>query len=254
MSDSDMRILLLILSVLLASGAVSGARTIAPEALGTVKYEVRYKLGAITSKVATASISLEKGERDGQPVYHTKATVKTTPVFRLFLGADCFAEAWMTRSDLAPVHYTNPITKKGFQGILEYDYDAASRTIESVAVRSPQDTVRATFPLDGRTMDLLALLQDVRFRDFPATGAPVPMHVLLGGQSVAATLSCIGPGTELFPDRETDHILLKLTERGLMENGSGNEIHVWRSRDADRCILRLEAALSSGFMFVTIQD
>ena len=254
MSDSEMRKLLLILSVLLASGAVSGARTPAPEALGTVQYEVRYKLGAITSKVATASVSLEKGERDGQPVYYTKATVKTTPVFRLFLGADCFAEAWMTRSDLSPLYYVNPLTKKGFKGIIEYDYDAGSRTIRSLAARSPQDSVRAVFPLDGRTKDLLTLLQDVRFRDFPATGAPEPMHVLLSGQSVAATLSCVGPGTEMFPDRETDHIVLRLTERGMMENGSGNEIHVWRSREADRRILRLEAALSSGFMYVTIQD
>lgn len=249
-----MKKLLLILSVLLASGAVSGARSLTPEALGSVHYEVRYKLGAITTKVGTATISLEKGEWEDRPAYYTKASIKASSVFRLFLKADSFAECWLDRNSLAPLHYANPITKKGFKGSLEYDYDADSRTIESTIIKSAQDTVRATFPLDGRTLDLLALVHGVRVRDFSPSDPPVQLHVLLAGQSVAATLSYVGLDRETVPDRETDHILLKLIDRGLMENGSGNEIHLWRSRESDCRILRLEAALSSGSMIVTIQE
>ena len=245
---------LLILSILLASGVVSGARSLTPEALGTFNYEVRYKLGAITTKVGTATISLEKGEWDDQPAYYSKASIKASSIFRLFLGADNFAESWLDRKSLAPLHYSNPFTKKGFKGMLEYDFDADSRTIESTIIKSAQDTVRATFPLDGRTLDLLALMHDVRVRDFSPSGDPVQIHVLLAGQSVAATLSYVELDEEMFPDQEADHILLKLIDRGLMENGSGNEIHLWRSRESDCRLLRLEAVLSSGTMLVTIQD
>ena len=254
MSVSEMKRFLLILSVLFASGAVCGARSLAPEALGTVKYAVRYKMGALNTKVATASISFEKGEWDDEEVYHSKASIKTTPVFRLFLGSDYVAETWLDRRDLAPVHFVNPFTKKKFAGVFEYDYDADSRTIESLAVTSPQDSVRTTFPLDGRTMDLLSLLHDVRFRKLSPSDAPIQMHVLMGGKSFAATLSCAGPDPDKVPDRESEEFVVKLTERGLMENGSGNEIHIWRSCGDDRRILILEAVLSSGFMSVTIQE
>lgn len=251
---SEMKRFLLILSVLLASGAVCGARSLAPDALGTVKYVVRYKMGALNTKVATASISFEKGEWDGRAAYHSKASIKTTPVFRLFLGSDYIAETWLDQRELTPVHFVNPFTKKKSAGVFEYDYDADSRVIRSLAVTSQQDSVRTTFPLDGRTMDLLSLLHDVRFSKLSASDAPVQMHVLMGGKSFAATLSCAGPDPDKVPDRESEEFVVKLTERGLMENGSGNELHIWRSRGDDRRILILEAALSSGFMSVTIQE
>ena len=43
---------------------------------------------------------------------------------------------------------------------------------------------------------------------------------------------------------------LKMIGEGLMENGSGNVIILWRSTGADRCILGVEVALSSGTMIV----
>lgn len=254
MSVSKMKRILLILSVLLASCAVSEARKVAPEALGTTRYVVRYKQGAITTKVATAVISLEEGERGGRPVYHSRSTIKSAPVFRLFLGADYVADSWLDRGDLAPLYYATPYTKKGYPGILEYDYDAGERTIRARWVKSAQDSVKTSFPLDARTMDLLSLVHNVRFLDLTASDAPVRMHVLMRDQAASATLTCLGPDPETFPDREADHFLLKLSGRGIMENGSGNEIHLWRSRDRDCRILRLEASLSSGFMFVTVEE
>ena len=37
-----------------------------------------------------------------------------------------------------------------------------------------------------------------------------------------------------------------------MENGSGNEIHLWRSTGADRRLLGLEVPLSTGSMSVSV--
>ena len=46
-----------------------------------------------------------------------------------------------------------------------------------------------------------------------------------------------------------------MTERGLMENGSGKEITVWRSTGSDCRILGLETALSgSSSMSVSIVE
>ncbi|MCR4824751.1 MAG: DUF3108 domain-containing protein [Bacteroidales bacterium] len=249
-----MKKFLFLASVLLASGVVSGARNLSSEALGTVKYAVQYKWGAINATVATASISLEKGERDDQAVYHSKALIQTTPIFKLFVGSDYVAETYLAQSNLAPVYFINPFTKNGFEGKFQYEYNADTQKIESTTVKGPQDVVKETFPLNGRTMDLLSLLHFIRFRDFSASDKPLHMHILMGGKSFAATLSLVKQDSEKFPGRDADHLLLKMTERGLMENGSGNEIDIWRSRGKDRRILGLEAPLSAGFMSVTISE
>ena len=39
-----------------------------------------------------------------------------------------------------------------------------------------------------------------------------------------------------------------------MENGSGNEIHLWRSTGTDRRLLGLEVPLSTGTMAVSVTN
>ena len=102
-------------------------------------------------------------------------------------------------------------------------------------------------------MDMLSLLQYVRFQHFKA-GESRSLLLLMGARSVSATLTFQGADTERFPGIKTERFLLKMKERGLMENGSGNEITVWRSTGDDCRILGLETALSSGVMVVTVKE
>ena len=249
------RFLLLSLALLsaLASPAATPARKVTAEALGAVQYEARYIWGAINTKVADATITLERDKWNGSDVFHSRATISATPFFRLFMNADYLADAYLSTSTLEPVYYINPVKKGGKEGKVEYTFDHAAKLVKSEAVRPPAAPELTTFPLDGKTMDLLSLLQHVRFLDL-GEGKSESLHLLMSGKSVSATLTCEGADAEKFPDKSVLRFRLKMVERGLMENGSGKEIVVWRSTASDRRILALEAALSTGSMTVSIKE
>lgn len=242
-------------SVLLALlGLLPAPKNVSSEALGTIQYEVRYKLGALDSKVADATISLENATWEKQSVLHSRASIRASSIFRLFMNAEYIADTYLTPGGQEPVYYVNPIKKGGKEGRFACTYDRKAKTVTSELVRPPaMDPVVETLPLDSGTMDLLSLLQYLRFQNFSA-GSSRSMHLLMGGKSVAATLTCEGADTERFPGVRTERFLLKMKDRGLMENGSGNEITVWRSTGADRRILGLETALSSGVMVVSVKE
>lgn len=75
-----------------------------------------------------------------------------------------------------------------------------------------------------------------------------------GHASVAARLTWQGADPDKFPGENAKRFLLEMTERGLMENGSGNKIQAWRSAGPDRRILGLETAISAGMMVVRIKE
>ena len=249
------RILLLSLTLLsaFASPAATPARKVTGAALGAVRYEARYNWGAINSKVADATITLERDKWNGSDVLHSRATISASSIFRLFMNADYLADAYLSPDTLEPVYYINPVKKGGKEGKIEYTFDHAAKLVKSESVRPPAAPETVTFPLDGKTMDLLSLLQHVRFLDL-GEGKSESLHLLMSGRSVSATLTCEGADPEKFPDKSVLRFRLKMVERGLMENGSGKEIVVWRSTAADRRILALEAALSAGSMTVSILE
>lgn len=242
----------LCLAALLIPGLLSSPAPVSSEALGTVEYEVRYLLGGLDTKVADAAISLEHSTWEGQKVLHAHAVIRTAPIFRLFMNAEYLADTYLVSGGLEPLYYMNPIKRAGKLGRFECVYDKSAGIIRSEFVRPPADSVSKSFPLDGKTMDLLSLLQYVRFLDL-AEGRSLSMHVLKAGLSVPATLTNKGPDTERYPGVETDRFLLTMTETGLMENGSGNKITVWRQAGSERVLLGMEVNLGSGVMLVTIK-
>ncbi len=241
------------LSLLSAGLATPAAMAGTPAREGTVKYEVRYKWGALNTKVADATISIERGSWEGKAALHSRAVIAATSVFRLFMNAEYQADTYLSPSDYAPMYFINPVKKGGQEGKFAYTYDRAQALIHSETVLPPAEPELTTFPLDGRTMDLLSLLHYIRFHG-PAEGKSVSIHLLMGGKSVPATLSGQGADNERFPDLPAQRFLLKMNGRGLMENGSGDEILVWRSAASDRRLLGLEAALSAGKMTVGIKE
>ena len=241
-----------ILSLLLLACVASGARKVPSSALGTVSYEVRYRLGAMNAKVATATISLDPSVREDQAAFHSHALIRTSSIFRLFLSSDYVVDAWICQADLQPIYFINPFRKGGKDGKFECTYSRSG--IEVVTVMPPKGYESKTLPQDGRTMDLLTLLHYVRFLEMPSSGKPLSLQVLMGGSAFPGVLTYEGTDAEHFPGQRTDRFLLHLTERGLMENGSGNEIHLWRSTGADRRLLGLEVPLSTGTMAVSISQ
>ena len=135
-----------------------------------------------------------------------------------------------------------------------YKESEDNKTIESTSIDEDDEPEYETFPLDGRTMDLLSLLHFVRFLDLTPDSAPIKMQILMAGKSRDARILYKGIDEEKFPGISAEKILLEMTEHGLMENGSGNEIYIWRSPGPDRRLLALETELSSGAMFVRLRQ
>ena len=243
---------LCLLVLLLASvPAAFGTHPVTPESLGPVKYEIRYKLGAINSKAAERTISLEKSTWNGREALHSHAAIKAKSLFKLFMKADYVVDLYLSPKDLQPLYYINPFVREGQDGKVEFTYDRNKKEVQSVAVRPPAEAVSQTFPLNGNTMDLLALLQHVRFLEIPE-GSPVSFNLLKSGTVIPATLTLRGIDEKRFPGKQAERLQLKFIGGGLMENGSGSLITVWRSAGSDRRILGLETTLSSGTMIVKI--
>ena len=245
-----MKRVLLALSVLLLSALACGARKLPAEALGTVQYEIRYTWGAIDAKVGTITISLNPATWENQAAYHSHGFLKTSSVFKLFIGADLTVDSDVAQSDLQPLYFINPYKKGGKDCKFEFTY-GRNGVIDAV-YQGPKQTLTKTWPMDGKTFDLLSLLVFVRFRD--AAEKTVNSKVLLDENCYPATLTYQGKDTEKIPGVETERFLLRLTERGVMENGSGTELLIWRSPGADRRILCLEAPLSPGFMSIRVKE
>jgi hypothetical protein len=102
-------------------------------------------------------------------------------------------------------------------------------------------------------MDLLSALQHARFLNL-ASGGSESLSLIKSGRVIQATLTNQGIDNERFPGHEAERMQLKMIGEGLMENGSGNEIHIWRAATADRRILGLEVDLSSGRMVCTVRE
>ena len=228
-------------------------KTIPSEALGPVQYEVRYSLAGIETKVADATISLEEARRDGQAVLHLHASIKASTFFQLFMNPEYIADSYITLGDMEPVYYMNPIKNGRKTGKFECIYDKKGGIVSCEFSKPGADPVYLSTPNDGFTMDLLTLIQFVRFHDIPQ-GKPQSMHLLMAGQSVKANLKCEGLDKERFKGREAVRYHLEMIGRGLMENGSGNEITVWCSTSPDHQLLGLSTDLGSGVMSVSISE
>ena len=217
-------------------------------ALGATTYEVRYNSGGLNLKVADATISLERAIREGERVLHAHAAIRAASIFRLFLNAEYIADAYLEPATRAPIYYMNPVKKTGK---FECIYDRAGKTIAMEFVRPPAAPVKESFALDGRTMDLLSLLENIRFLDLGA-GKTLSLRILKAGFSVPGTLTNEGPDSERFPGLVADRFQVLMPEQGLMENGAGNRITVWVSREPDRRMLGLEVDLGSGVMTAAV--
>ena len=191
-----MKRFLFVLTALLLSASLCDARKLPAGALGTTTYEIRYTWGAIDAKVATATISLTPDSYQGKSAYHSHAFVKTSAVFRLFIGADLTVDSYIDEAELLPLYTINPYRKSGKDCKFEYIYDREARQVTNVA-QGPKETLETKYPFDGRIFDLLTVLAFVRFLD--AGDKPVSLRLMLGEAAYPAVITYQGKDTERVP-------------------------------------------------------
>ena len=216
----------------------------------TSMYEVRYILGDLNTKVAKATITTTPTMWEEKDAYKAEINIKVQPFFRPFLHAKYFVEAFVTRPGMQPLYYSTSSSKEnawcryseGEEGIVFWRH---------YKKKEPKALI---FPNDGRTMELVSMLYYVRTFDFKE-GEPCELKVLIGERALPATLTMEGIDTEKYPGHRAMFIRFVMLERGIMENGSGNEAYLWIDADGSRIPLGLEVALGKrGVMVCNIVE
>ena len=229
-------LLLLIVSLLSLLG-----QPVMPEEPGeeSYRYDVRYLYGKLDTKVAQAIFTMTPDQWEEKDVYKADINIVVQPIFRLFMSAKYLVKCYFTRPGMGPLYYYSPNSKgdtwctyeEGEEGIRFYKlYDDMTE---------PQVFI---FPNDGRTMDLASMLYYFRGYDFEER-KPYDMTMVMAAKLVPATITMEGIDTEKFPGHNAQKIHIVMPERGLMENGSGNEIFLWIDADGTRPVLGLQVAL-----------
>lgn len=216
----------------------------------TSMYEVRYILGDLNTKVAKATITTTPTMWEEKDAYKAEINIKVQPFFRLFLHAKYFVEAFVTRPGMQPLYYSTSSSK-------ENAWCRYSEGEEGIVFRrhyKKKEPKPLIFPNDGRTMELVSMLYYVRTFDFKE-GEPCELKVLIGERALPATLTMEGIDTEKYPGHRAMFIRFVMLERGIMENGSGNEAYLWIDADGSRIPLGLEVALGKrGVMVCNIVE
>jgi hypothetical protein len=217
----------------------------------TCLYEVRYILGDLNTKVAKATLTTTPTIWEEKDAYKADINIRVQPFFRLFLHAKYFVEAYVTRPGMQPLYYSTSSSKEtawcryseGEEGIVFWrNY------------KKRQEPLTLTFPNDGRTMELVSMLYYVRAFEYKE-GEPCELKALIGERALPANLTMEGIDTEKYPGHSAKRIRFFMPERGIMENGSGNEAYLWIDADGSRIPLGLEVPLGKyGIMVCKIVE
>lgn len=225
-----------------ASAAAPATDSLPGEPLGTVVYDLCFKIFGITAKVATATFTIEESEWEGQPAYLSTALISTQPILRAILRPEYTAKAWYT-DDFTPLYFTHPYENGKKKGKYEVIYDHDAHQVHSIVDYEGEEPDDKVFDLqDGNHMELLSTLNYLRFHDF-SEEAPEKVVLLMPMASSNAEISL-----------EDDHMLVRVLGQGVLEDGSGHNLLFWRSTDPDRHILRFETPLGSGSLICILHE
>lgn len=233
-----------ILALLPVLAFVPERKALPESAEGETRYAVHFIRGNIKVKMATATLQLHEGSWQEKPAYNASFTVRAANVFKLFLLNEYKVHLFLSKADMHPYYYAFPHKKKGKQRHLEFFY--REQEVESVLrIGDNPEPVRRVFPDDGRpTMDVASMSFFLRSIDPTALkDKPLRVNLLLASMAVPADVSYIGTDSSFWPGESTQHLMVKMQGRGLMENGAGDEIHLWISQAPERAIRGLQVNL-----------
>lgn len=202
-------------------------------------YEVRYLYGSLDTKVATAVISLSPAIWEGQDVYEVSVNIRVKPLFRLFLHASYGVEGRISRPGMLPRYYFSDTGK--VRGYCKYTEGEEGVYYWRKSAKMPEPEI-FTYPNDGKTMELMSMLFFARGHDF-VPGEPLSVSAVIGGKRVPGTITMEGVDTDRYPGHKAEVLHLHMDERGIMENGSGNDVYIWREAEGSHLVLGLRAGL-----------
>lgn len=241
-----------VLILFLAIWAFFPARAALPE--GTLRYEVRYKWGVVDTRVANAVFTHSRKEWDGQPALHAQVSLRATPFFRLFMAEEYWMEAYLSTDGKQPFYSHAPLKNKGVLYNFDTTYHYDTRKVESTTV-SVEENLSRTFSMDDESLDIFVVfyyLQTLDASSLPENGSH-SIQIIMPRSVAPALVSFEGLDTEMVPGTPCNRYLVQLTGRGLMENKSGNTVHVWVTADANRQLRVLSVPLNNGTMIARLK-
>ncbi len=241
------KIAVLILALLPLLAFVPERKALPEQAKGETRYVVHYNRGSIRAKMATATLMMDDGTWQEKPAYYASFTVRAASIFKLFLLGEYKVRLFLSKDDMSPYYYSFPHKKKGKQRNLEFFYK--EEVVESVLKQEDYpEPVRQTFPKEGKlTMEVASFALFLRCLD-PASirNEPLPVNLLMASMLVTSELSYLGDDYSFWPGEAARHYKVKMLGRGLLENGSGDEIHIWVSPEPEHPMRGLEILLGKG--------
>ena len=242
-----MKKLVFILALLPLLAFVPERKALPEQAKGETRYVVHYTRGSIRAKMATATLTMDDGVWQEKPAYYASFSVRAANVFKLFMLNEYKVHMFLSKDDMHPYYYSFPHRKKGKQRHLEFFYK--EKEVESVLhIEDYPEPVRQVFPADEHpTMDVASLSFFLRAID-PAglKDNPLRVNLLLASVEVPADITYVGEDPFFWSGETTQHLMVKMLGRGLLENGSGDEIHVWVSPEPEHPMRGLEILLGKG--------
>lgn len=238
------KLVVFILALLSLVAAMPVQKGLPESAKGKTQYEVHFNRGGIHAKMATATLTLEDARWQEHPAYFANFTVRAANVFKLFMLGEYKVNILLSKEDNHPYTYSFPHKKKGKKRLLEFFYK--EQEVESVLqIEDEPEPTRKVYPTEGLpTLDVASFALYLRSLD-PATiqRGPMPVKLLLASVCIPAELTYLGEDNAFWPGEAAYHYQVKMQGRGLMENGAGDEIHIWVSPQPEHALRGLQVML-----------
>ena len=241
------RIAVCILATLSLLAFVPQRKALPGSAKGETRYVVHYKRDGINAKMATCTLTLKEGVWQDTPAYNATFSIRAANVFKLFLLSEYKVSLLLSKDDMHPYYYSFQHKKKGRQRHLEFFYK--EQEVESVLqIEGQSEPIRHTYPIKNEvTMEVASFAFFLRCLEPAVLGSgPLRVKLLMASVAVPSELRYIGEDHTFWPGEDAHHYVVKMLSRGLMENGAGDEIHVWISSKPEHSIRGLEVILGKG--------
>lgn len=241
------KLAVLILALLPLLAFVPERKALPEQAKGETRYAVHYNRGSIRAKMATATLVMDDGTWQEKPAFYASFSVRAANVFKLFLLNEYKVHLFLSKADMSPYYYSFPHKKKGKQRHLEFFYK--EQEVESVLkIEDYPEPVRQVFQKEGKlTMEVASFALFLRCLDPAALhNEPLPVNLIMASMAVPSELTYLGEDPAFWPGEASHHYKVKMLGRGLLENGAGDEIHIWVSPEPEHPMRGLEILLGKG--------
>ncbi len=127
-------------------------------------FEVHYKWGIINADVAKATVSVDTSTLNGNDVFHSQLTGKTSKFFDTFFKIDEDLQSWFTRDGLVPLRFTRRAREGNYVCTNDYTYvyTPGDEHISAENMTSKKGNYSIDLEVDDCTVDLPTMFYVLR--------------------------------------------------------------------------------------------